>query len=81
MKNLFCITHTDQFIFHIATLTTIVTSLEKNTSYIWIVVEGTPSRQKSGVVKTSNLKALFCWRIHDDYLQSLAELQNAKHNM
>jgi hypothetical protein len=58
MKNLFCITHTDQFIFHIATLTTIVTSLEKNTSYIWIVVEGTPSRQKSGVVKNIKLESI-----------------------
>jgi hypothetical protein len=38
--------------------TTIVTSLEENTSYIGIVVEGTPSRQKSGVIKIIKLESI-----------------------
>jgi hypothetical protein len=58
MKNLFCTTHTNQFTFHIATLTTIVTSLEENTCYIGIVVEGTPSRQKNGVVKNIKFESI-----------------------
>jgi hypothetical protein len=58
MKNLFCTTHIDQFTFHITTLTTIVTSLEENTSYTGTLVEGTPSRQKNGVVKNIELESI-----------------------